>query len=130
MRGLLLCPQRQLNLAQDQIRRFSMKIIRILSTVISLSLLLAALTLSSAQTQPGNITLQRERTASPEIQKTLTELRRKIQTDKLTFEVGYTTALDRRIEQLAGTRAPANLPAMAQRQNSLALKLTEVDDSA
>lgn len=74
--------------------------------------------------------LQREQTASPEIKKTLSTLRAQIAERKLTFTIGYTKALDKKLETLAGTRAPENLPALAAKQNALASELLKVDETA
>lgn len=72
----------------------------------------------------------REKGAPPEIQQRLDQLRREIKAQGLTFEVGYTTALDRRLAELAGTKVPRDLAARAQKQNELAAKLLEVDSAA
>jgi cathepsin L len=73
---------------------------------------------------------QRELQASPQIKQQLTSLRREIQAKKLTFEVGYTTALDESLDKLAGTRAPADLAQQARRQNQLAEQLLKYDLAA
>jgi cathepsin L len=70
---------------------------------------------------------KREKTAPAEIKSRLVGLRSRIQTEKLTFLVGYTTAMDEPIEKLAGTKAPADLPAQAARQNERAEKMLRVD---
>src|SRR5262245_16411747 len=59
---------------------------------------------------------QREARAPAEVKKRLLELREQIKARKLTFEVGYTTAMDESLEKLAGTKAPPDLPAQAGRQ--------------
>src|SRR5947209_14823982 len=70
---------------------------------------------------------QRERLASPQIKQRLASLRQEIKARQLTFEVGYTTAMDESLDKLAGTRAPANLPDQARRQNQLASRVLRVD---
>src|SRR5882724_9520755 len=45
----------------------------------------------------------------------------------LRFKIGYTTALDRRIAELVGTKPPPDLAARIQRQNEEAAKLLETD---
>jgi cathepsin L len=77
-----------------------------------------------------NANVKSEKAASAAIQGQLQEIRQKIQAEKLTFTVGYNSALERPIEQLAGTREPADLPIQAQRQNALAEKLIQLDLSA
>ena len=70
---------------------------------------------------------QREQTASPQIQDLLRKLRAQIAEKKLGFEIGYTTALDKKLEVLAATRLPKDLPALAEKQNSIADKLLTID---
>src|ERR1700738_5149064 len=70
---------------------------------------------------------QRERQAPAEIKQRLGTLRQEIKAKKLTFEVGYTTALDESLDKLAGTRAPADLPEQAKRQNEIGAKLLHLD---
>jgi cathepsin L len=73
---------------------------------------------------------QRELKAPAEIKQRLTTLRERIKTEKLTFQVGYTTALDTPLERLAGTRAPADLPDRARKQNEFASQLLKYDMQA
>jgi len=73
---------------------------------------------------------QRESAAAPEVKQRLTTLRERIKTENLTFEVGYTTALDKPLERLAGTRAPADLKEKAKVQNDLAAKLLKADQAS
>ena len=70
---------------------------------------------------------QRETQAPAAIKQRLAGLRQQIQANKLKFTVGYTTALDKSIEQLAGSKPPADLADQAARQNQLAAKLYRVD---
>jgi C1A family cysteine protease len=62
----------------------------------------------------------REAAAAPQIRATLGQLRAQIASQNLTFTVGYTSALDRPLSELAGTRAPADLKAKMREQNLLA----------
>lgn len=71
--------------------------------------------------------LQRELSASPVIKQRLDGLRQEIQAGKLSFQVGYTAAMDLSIEQLAGTIPPADLATQAPKQNALANELVKVD---
>lgn len=79
-----------------------------------------------AQDPPVNYKV-REAQATGDVKSRLTELRKTILAGKLTFEVGYTTALERRIEELAGTRAPEGLAEKAKVQNEKAERLLEAD---
>ncbi len=80
-----------------------------------------------AQSQPSPSLLQtyavREQNAAQGVKTTLIRLRQTIQQKKLTFDVGYTSALDVSLEKLAGTRIPANLPDLARKQNALTREL-------
>jgi cathepsin L len=69
----------------------------------------------------------RELAAPPKIKMQLENLRKDIQTKNLKFQVGYTTALDFTIEQLAGTKAPADLAVRAPKQNAVAMKVLSID---
>jgi cathepsin L len=91
--------------------------------------MLATFSVQSGQSQQPDFA-QRERMAPAAIRAQLAELRSQIQSQRLTFEVGYTTALDRRIEQLAGLRPPANLQAQANKQNALADQLLRIDNAS
>src|SRR6266542_5549875 len=73
---------------------------------------------------------QREQKATAEVKSRLKALRSELAEKKLTFQIGYTTALDIPIEKLAGTRAPANLPEIAAKQNKLAAQLLPIDQEA
>lgn len=52
--------------------------------------------------------LQRETQAAPAIKQRLTDLRTEIQAKRLTFKVGYTSAMDRPLEKITGFVRPAN----------------------
>jgi len=78
--------------------------------------------------------VERELKATPQIKSRLESLRQQIQTKKIEligdrprFEIGYTTALDRPIEKLAGTRAPADLASQAEAQNARVKVLLDRD---
>ena len=60
---------------------------------------------------------RREQAAPAQIKNTLKTLRLQISQQKLTFKVGYTTALDFRIEQITGLKLPGNLSQVAKAQN-------------
>jgi len=91
--------------------------------------------LSSAQlaATPSSITpkgvainfAQREMQASPQIRGVLQNLRQEIAARRLTFEVGYTAALDFRIEQLAGLQVPANFSQLVPAQNAAARQILQ-----
>ena len=111
-----------------------MKGYRLLLTLVLVSLLLAGAlsTPSGAQRRIEQFQrqvdyAQREKQAPPEIRQRLGALRQEIKARKLTFEVGYTTAMDESLDKLAGTRAPADLPSQARRQNALGAKLLHLD---
>lgn len=70
---------------------------------------------------------QREKQAPPQIKERLAALRQEVKAKQLTFEVGYTTAMDESLEKLAGTKAPADLPEQARRQNEIGAKLLRLD---
>jgi len=87
--------------------------------------------LLSLTSNAEQVTLQqREKAAPSQIKDKLQSLRQKIQAEGLTFAVGYTSALDRSIQQLAGTIAPRDLPDRARRQNEIAEKLIKIESSA
>jgi cathepsin L len=73
---------------------------------------------------------QRELQASPAVRSRLTDLRATIKAQNLTFGVGYTTAADQKIEELAGTVAPANLEQEVSQVNSNATILLAEEDQA
>jgi cathepsin L len=78
----------------------------------------------------AQVYVQREQTASPQIKSTLSSLREQIASKKFTFIVGYTKALDEKLETLAGTRVPANLASLARKQNEEATKFLQADQEA
>lgn len=62
---------------------------------------------------------QRERNASPEIRQQLEQFRREIRERNLSYTVGYTTAMDRSMDELAGTKVPDDLADQYRRKNAL-----------
>ena len=78
----------------------------------------------------AQVYVQREQTAPAQIKSTLSSLREQITSKNLTFTVGYTKALDKKLETLAGTRAPENLASLAQKQNEVAAKFLQTDQEA
>jgi hypothetical protein len=77
---------------------------------------------------PRNVVInfqQRELKASPAIKSKLLTLRQQIKTKNLKFQVGYTTALDYRLEQITGLRTPAaaRLTKLIKAQNVRAAKV-------
>jgi len=80
-----------------------------------------------AQSQPSasllQVYAQREQNAPAAIKAKLQNLRGVISERRLGFEVAYTKALDINLDNLAGTRIPSNLAALAQKQNAVAREL-------
>jgi len=65
---------------------------------------------------------KREQKAPEKIKEKLKSMRTHIKAKKLTFNVGYTTALDFSKNQITGAKVPADLPKLAKEQNVLAAK--------
>jgi cathepsin L len=95
-----------------------------LHSLLKLAGLAVACSMYAAAQQPPSSLLQlysqREQTAPDGIESELTSFRQTLGEKKLTFQVGYTKALDTSLERLAGTRIPSNLREIAERQNSIA----------
>lgn len=72
----------------------------------------------------------RERNASPQIRNLLSELRQNIESNNYQYTVGYTEALDRPREDLAGTEMPPEreLLGLMRRQNALAAELEDLEE--
>ncbi|MGB7925717.1 MAG: C1 family peptidase [Pyrinomonadaceae bacterium] len=82
-------------------------------------------------TQKGETDLvQRENNARPEVKTKLAELRRDIKEKNLKFTVGYTDAVDRKLEELAGAVVPPDLPQQARKQNEVAMQKVAEDTAA
>ena len=60
---------------------------------------------------------QRELSAPPEIKSRLQTLREEITAKKYTFQVGYTKAMDYKIEQITGLKEPPDLNEQIKKQN-------------
>jgi C1A family cysteine protease len=78
--------------------------------------------------KPRNVVInyqQRELKASPTIKAKLAALRQKIKTKNLTYQVGYTTALDHPLAKITGLKAPkpAQLTKMIKLQNARAAQV-------
>ena len=98
--------------------------------VISILFITNCSIISQGPYEGSNFYAEREKNASPAIQLRLQQLRQKIKEQGYTFEVGYTAALDRRLEELVGTRIPKDLATQMKKQNDLAASLLEVDLAA
>jgi cathepsin L len=70
---------------------------------------------------------QREIAASPAIKQQLASMRQHIQARKLNFTVGYTEALDKRLEAITGDQIPPNIEQIAKERNAAADKLLRID---
>lgn len=64
--------------------------------------------------------------AAPAIQAAVKSLKNEAQAKKWTFTVGYTSALETPLEDLAGTRIPANFLEIAKKQNKFAREATKL----
>lgn len=112
-----------------------------LRLLLALTLVLVPFSVATAQRPPlerrelssqqlAQVFVERERTAPPQIKQKLTVLRAQAAQQRLTFQIGYTEAMDRDLGILAGTRAPADLRALADRQNAEATRLLATDETA
>lgn len=72
----------------------------------------------------------RELSAPAAIKSRLEVLRSEIKTNRFTFEVGYTEAMDHTLDQLCGLKVPADATARAQAQMSLSAKMLSDDATA
>ena len=79
--------------------------------------------------QPVENYQAREQAAPPSIQQRLAALRAKLRAEGATFEVGYTTALELPLSQLAGTVVPAR-PNVAPAVNERAQQLLKIDQES
>jgi cathepsin L len=68
----------------------------------------------------------REAKASPEIRARLAKLRQDIDANKRAFQVGYTSAMDKPLEKLAGTKIPRD-PSIGVEVNKRAELLRQID---
>lgn len=83
----------------------------------------------AAQLKEAPIYNERLLKASPQIKTQITQLRQTAVQQNWTFNIGYTTALDRSIEQLTGLKLPqpAELEAKMASQNKFAVEALELD---
>jgi C1A family cysteine protease len=113
----------------------------LLSTAVFVALVIPSSLAGGAQESPkeksavasqalAQVYAEREKIASPEIKRKLADLRAQASQKRLSFQIGYTEALDKNLTTLAGTHAPANLPALAEKQNAEATKFLQVDEEA
>jgi cathepsin L len=72
----------------------------------------------------------REELAPLVIRERLRQIRSEIVAKRLTFEVGYTTAMDVSLAKLAGTQAIPNREQVATEQNRLAAELLQIEKTA
>lgn len=70
---------------------------------------------------------KREQAATPQMKQQLNGLRQTIQDKKLSFAVGFTTAMEYSLEQITGDSIPPNMAQIAQKQNNLADQLLKID---
>lgn len=72
----------------------------------------------------------RLKSASPQIRSQLTDLSKLSVRNKWTFQIGYTTALDRSLAELTGLKLPdkSQLEAKMQTQNKLAIEAIQLDN--
>ncbi len=71
--------------------------------------------------------IQREQIAPEAVKSLLTQFRARISAENLPFTVGFTTALERPLEQLASTEAPKNLGEQTEKQNMVAAQMNQLD---
>lgn len=84
----------------------------------------AAATASTQQLAYDN----RLQAASPQIRARVEDLRAEGRQHGWTFQVGYTEAMDRPLEQLASTRIPANYEAIATARNAFAARAVAINN--
>ncbi len=105
-----------------------------LSTLIVAAAIFAPITALAQvkQFQPAlNVqTKSRELNASAAIKGRLQTLRAEIKSNRFTFEVGYTEAMDRSLDQLCGLKVPADATAREQAHMSVSAKMLSDDASA
>jgi cathepsin L len=82
-------------------------------------------------TQPTTFYVQREQTAPPAIKTQLAQIRQTIQANNLPYTVGYTTALDRPLSELAGVVPPPQAEIVKQRTTFAQVQATllQTDES-
>ena len=102
-----------------------MKHYRILQISIIIVLLLGWFQGTPIGQEQERFYLQREAKASEEIKLKLQALRKKIGEKKYTFQVGYTEAMNYKIEKLTGLVEPSNLSELVEKQKLVAEKLMD-----
>jgi cathepsin L len=70
---------------------------------------------------------ERLQKASPMIRQRVQQLQSQVTQRHLTFTVGYTTAMDRTLQQLTGAKAPPDLAQRAPKQNAFAAEAIKID---
>jgi cathepsin L len=93
----------------------------------SLIKIMALVLTCSLWAQGPDFYVVREQKASPQMKQKLATLREQIKTNKLQFQVGYTTAMDVPLTQLAGLKEPADLSNQTARQNVAGQELDNMD---
>ncbi len=68
----------------------------------------------------GTLRVMQEAAAPPSVKASIRQARERVQANRLTFQVGFTSASTRTLSQLAGTRPPPDLKAAAALQNRVA----------
>jgi cathepsin L len=71
---------------------------------------------------------QRLAAAPAPIRSQVDELQKLVVTNRWSFQVGYTAAMDHPISELAGTRIPADLEPIATKQNAFAVEALRLND--
>lgn len=94
---------------------------RLPETLLALICLIAPAAGRSQAAKPEEDVLKfyqlREEAASPKVKSALKLLRDEITAKNYTFQVGYTSVMDMRIEQITGLKEPANLGELIKKQN-------------
>jgi cathepsin L len=90
----------------------------------------AVLSQQTAQINHQLVYQQRELQAPPAIKARLAQLRTEMKTKNLKFNIGYTVALDRSLEQLTGLVMPHNLGTQAINHSKVARQLDGIDNAA
>lgn len=118
-----------------------MKRTRLSHALAALALLLSSLATAQTQKKVSEVAKlpavqlhadwqAREVKASPAIKQNLTSLRAHILSEKLTYQVGYTEAMDKSLAQLTGLKVPANVAQLATQVNARAINFMKIDEAA
>jgi cathepsin L len=84
-------------------------------------------TAASAAESSAALYENRLATASPAIKARIETLKARATSEKWTFTVGYTTAMDRPLSQLAGLKIPEGTLSKASQQNAMAAEALKID---